>query len=324
MDYAIDVKGLAKYYGNIKAVDGIDLQIKKGEIFGLLGPNGAGKTTTLSMLATILRPTHGTATVAGHDVVRESGKVRQSIGMVFQDPSLDDLLTAQQNLEIHCALYSVPKSARSKRIQGALKLVELSDRKNDLIRTYSGGMRRRLEIARGLLHYPEVLFLDEPTLGLDPQTREHLWSYIEDLSAQENLTIILTTHYMEEAERLCDRIGIIDNGKLIALGSPDELRKVLGGDVVRVKVKDRKEATAKLKKLKFIKKIESLDHELMITLKDTAQNLPGLLKTLGSVESLDIHKPTLNDVFLYYTGREIREESEKSNMRLEALKIGRK
>jgi len=237
----IETNGLTKNFGELVAVDKVSLKIREGEIFGLLGPNGAGKTTLISMLCTILAPSSGTAKVNGHNIIKQPSEVRKSIGIVFQDPSLDDRLTGRENLYIHARLYSVPSAQREKRIDEVLELVELRDRQNDLVRYYSGGMRRRLELARGLLHYPKVLFLDEPTLGLDPQTRKRVWEYIQQLAKREKITIVLTTHYMEEADLLCDRIAIIDYGKIISLGTPNQLKKFIGGDsiILSVTEKDR-------------------------------------------------------------------------------------
>ncbi|MFZ1075952.1 MAG: ATP-binding cassette domain-containing protein, partial [Nitrosotalea sp.] len=228
----IKIRNLTKRYENLTVVDNINLEINKGEVFGLLGPNGAGKTTVIHMLATLLKPTSGTAIVNGYDIITEPGKVRSSIGIVFQAPSSDDMLTGYENLKIHAFLYSVPAYEREKRIQSVLELVGLADRQNDEVKKYSGGMRRRLEIARGLLHKPKMMFLDEPTLGLDPSSREMMWKYVQKLVKEEDMTFILTTHYMEEADHLCDRIGIIDQGKIIALDTPVNLKKLIGGDIV--------------------------------------------------------------------------------------------
>src|SRR5512146_553426 len=233
--HAIETHQLTKAYNSFKAVDTLDISVERGEIFGLLGPNGAGKTTTVSMLCTILKPTSGTATVNGYDLVREPHKVRKSIGIVFQDPSIDDRLTARENLVMHANLYGVPASEQRDRINRILKLVELEDRANDLLRTYSGGMRRRLELGRGLIHYPKVLFLDEPTVGLDPQTRDHIWKYIKELKQAHDITVVLTTHYMDEADRLSDRIAIMDHGKIAVLDTPAKLKDTLEGDVVVVR-----------------------------------------------------------------------------------------
>src|ERR1700704_1478894 len=230
-DAVIQATGLVKRYGELEAVRGIDLEVRGGEIFGFLGPNGAGKSTTISILCTLLTPTAGTARVAGIDVMHDPAGVRQRIGLVFQDPSLDDQLTGRENLEFHAFIYSVPASARGRRIDEMLELLQLTERAGSQVRTYSGGMKRRLEIARGMLHEPEVLFLDEPTLGLDPQTRQSIWNHLNELRTRKGITIFMTTHYMDEAE-YCDRIAIIDRGKIVALGTPDQLKAMVGGDVV--------------------------------------------------------------------------------------------
>lgn len=225
MDLAIDVKNLTKKFGNFTAVDNINFEVQKGEIFAFLGPNGAGKTTTIKMLTTLLTPTNGKISIEGHDPLKDQDAVRSSFGIVFQDPSLDDELTAYENLELHASLYKVPAGLAQKRADELLKLVELDDRRNDFVKTFSGGMKRRLEIARGLLHHPKIFFLDEPTLGLDPQTRNSIWQYIEDLNSKENITVFFTTHYMEEAEKAAKRVAIIDHGHIIASGTPTELKK---------------------------------------------------------------------------------------------------
>lgn len=302
----IEVKGLTKRFGDFTAVDSINLSIKEGEVFGLLGPNGAGKTTTLHMLATLLKPTDGIALVNGYDVVKQSDNVRKSIGIVFQEPSSDDLLTGYENLRLHALMYGVPQANLRKKIHEVLELVDLVDRKDDQVKKYSGGMRRRLEIARGLLHHPKILFLDEPTLGLDPQTREHMWKYIEDLVKKKKITIIITTHYMEEADRLCDRIAIIDHGKTVVIDSPEKLKSELGGDIVSMKI--RKPNLKAIGKLRYVKKIDRTNGVVLLTVENANKNLPEILKTIGSVESVELHSPTLNDVFLHFTGRQLREE----------------
>jgi ABC-2 type transport system ATP-binding protein len=238
LENAIETSELTKRLNRLVAVDKLNIVVQQGEVFGLLGPNGAGKTTTISMLCTILKPTSGSARVNGFDIVKQDTQVRKSIGIVFQDPSIDDRLTDKENLYMHANLYGVPPGEQKSRIDRVLKLVELDARANDLLRTYSGGMRRRLEIARGLIHYPKILFLDEPTIGLDPQTREHIWSYLDDLRKTHDITMILTTHYMEEADRLSDRIAIMDYGKIVASGTPAKLKDTLEGDVITITTKE--------------------------------------------------------------------------------------
>jgi ABC-2 type transport system ATP-binding protein len=303
----IEVEELSKNFGQLVAVDKVSFQVAEGEIFGFLGPNGAGKTTTINMLCTLLTPRGGRATVNGYDIVKQRSEVRRSIGLVFQEPTLDEYLTAEQNLRFHAYAYKVPKELREKRISELLELVELSDRRKSKVRTFSGGMKRRLELARGLLHSPRVLFLDEPTLGLDPQTRRHIWDYILALRQQKNLTIFLTTHYMDEAEN-CDRITIIDNGKIIALDTPDKLKDALGGDVVTLKARDNNAAALELKE-KY--NLSPIIQNGMITF-STPQGEKFLPKLMGSFQSpllsIGVRRPTLDDVFLKLTGRAIREE----------------
>jgi ABC-2 type transport system ATP-binding protein len=301
----IKTEALTMKYGKITAVDSLDLEVQEGEIFGLLGPNGAGKTTLISMLCTILKPTSGRAWVNGFDIMKESGKVRKSIGIVFQAPSVDDLLTGRENLKMHNLLFGVPREIRKQRIDEVLSIVNLEKRADDLVNTYSGGMRRRLELARGIMHHPKVLFLDEPTLGLDPQTREHIWKYIIDLAEKECMTVMLTTHYMEEAEQLCDRVAIIDYGKIVVLDSPAELRNRIVGDVVKFKphVMD----IEKLRRLEYVRKIEEKDGLLYLSIKDASKHLQDLLTHTGPIDFVEVRSGTLNDVFMHYTGREIRE-----------------
>jgi ABC-2 type transport system ATP-binding protein len=303
----IETKKLTKKYKDLVAVNNLDLKIKQGEIFGLLGPNGAGKTTTLLMLTTLKQPTSGTAKVNRFDIIKKPDKVRKSIGIVFQDPSSDDILTGYENLKLHGMLYDIPDELREKRIKEVLKIVDITDRKDDQVKKYSGGMRRRLEIARGLMHHPKILFLDEPTIGLDPQTREHIWEYIEKLAKDEKITIVITTHYMDEADKLCDRLAIIDHGKIIVLGTPKKLKKDLGGDIIKLKAKNLN--IDMLKKLKYVKNVEKTNGEVCLTVKNADEHLQEILKVVGKVESVEVRSPTLNDVFLHYTGREIREDS---------------
>ncbi len=302
----IETHNLTKEFKNLVAVNKINLKIKQGEIFGLLGPNGAGKTTTLSMLATLIKPSSGTGHVNGYEITKNPDLVRKSIGMVFQDPSSDDILTGRENLYLHGLLYGVPREKIKRRIDEVLQLVDLKDRQNSIVKEYSGGMRRRLELARGLLHEPKILFLDEPTLGLDPQTREHIWTYIEKLCKEGGVTIIITTHYMEEAERLCDRIAIIDLGKIVVLDTPNKLKKIIGGDIIKLKIKKPK--LEAVKKLKYVKKVERKNHDLTLTVVNAESNLQEILKKVGKVEYVEVRSPTLNDVFIHFTGKEIRDQ----------------
>lgn len=318
---AIDVKDLTKSFNGFIAVNNISFKINNGEIFGLLGPNGAGKTTTISMLSTILKPTSGTATVNDLDILNNEDEVRKSIGIVFQDPSLDEELTAYENMDFHGRLYRISKEVRHKRSIDLLKLVELENRKDDLVKTFSGGMKRRLEIARGLLHEPKVLFLDEPTLGLDPQTRNHLWKYIERLSKEKGITIILTTHYMEEADKLCDKVAIIDKGKIIALNTAQNLKEEIGGDVITIKSPNSDKLYQQLK-APWIKNVEKYVGFVTINLQNAEKHITEIVNISNhnklDIESIAIHKPTLEDVFLHFTGRTIREQEadNKDHMRM--------
>jgi ABC-2 type transport system ATP-binding protein len=304
----VEARGLVKSYGKIEAVRGIDLAVRPGEVFGFLGPNGAGKSTTISILCTLLRPTAGEALVAGIDVTRDPGGVRSRIGLVFQDPSLDDQLTARENLEFHAFLYNVPRAERSARIDGVLEMVELRDRASSQVKTFSGGMKRRLEIARGILHYPQVLFLDEPTLGLDPQTRSKIWAYLHDLRKREGITLFMTTHYMDEAE-FCDRIAVIDHGQIIAQGTPDELKAMVGGDVVTVTTRDVAAAAEEIRRAFELEPIVE-GSRLHIEVPDGAAFVPRLVRELTvPLNAVTLSRPSLDDVFLKLTGRAIRDES---------------
>lgn len=307
MKNIIEIKNLTKKYNSLVAVDNLSLEVGEGEIFGLLGPNGAGKTTALLMLTTLIRPTSGTASVGGFDIVKNPADVRRSIGIVFQDPSSDEILTGYENLKLHGMLYGMDPKLREERIKEVLELVELTDRKNDRVKKYSGGMRRRLEMARGLMHHPKILFLDEPTLGLDPQSREHIWKYVGELAREEKMSIIITTHYMEEADMLCNRLAIMDNGKIAALGTPAELKKIVGGDVVIMKAENPN--IGGIEKLEFVKKVNVQDNLVSLTVTNASEHLPQILLTIGKVSTVEVRVPTLEDVFLHYTGREIRGES---------------
>ncbi len=331
-EHAIEVEDLVKKYGDFEAVRGISFRVKKGEIFAFLGPNGAGKTTTVHVLTTLLKPTSGGATVAGHDVVREPDAVRRKIGIVFQDPSLDSELTAYENMYIHGRIYGLGGGELREKIERLLRFVELWDFKEGQVKTFSGGMQRRLEIARSLLHEPEILFLDEPTIGLDPQTRAHIWDYIKAMKEEHDMTVFLTTHYMDEAEMLADRIAIMDHGKIIAEGTAEELKRLIGNDVVYLKL----EAPEEFKCLKadFIRGCKLLpDGRVRLDVENAAEALPRLFE-LTSQEGIKIlevtyHRPTLNDVFLHLTGREIREEADekgamKAKMRARMRMWGRR
>jgi ABC-2 type transport system ATP-binding protein len=315
MSYIIETNDLTRKFGDLVAVDRLNIKVKHGEVFGLLGPNGAGKTTTISMLCTILKPTSGVATVNGFDIAKQPGQVRKSIGIVFQEPSVDDRLTGRENMEMHANLYGVPPDTAKKRIKALLKLVELDQRADNLLRTYSGGMRRRLEIARGLIHYPRVLFLDEPTIGLDPQTREHIWTYIKKLSKEEDISIILTTHYMDEADLLCDRIGIIDFGKIVALDTPEELKESLGEETITIATSEAQRLSQRLKETKLVSKAALSNNELTVHVKNGHETLPRIVEFAANagirIDSISLHEPNLGDVFLHYTGRAIREEESK-------------
>jgi ABC-2 type transport system ATP-binding protein len=312
LDNIIETFDLTRRFDGLTAVDKLNVAVSRGEVFGLLGPNGAGKTTTISMLCTILKPSSGTARVNGFDIVKQDKEVRRSIGIVFQDPSIDDRLTGRENLFMHANLYGVPAAEQKSRIDRVLKLVELEERADDILRTYSGGMRRRLEIARGLIHYPRVLFLDEPTIGLDPQTREHIWSYVEELKRQREITIVLTTHYMDEADRLSDRIAIMDYGKIVVMDNPSALKETLHGDVITVRTEQAKELSAALVGVEGVVSSAVADGKLEVTVKNGESLLPRVAEVASKngvfVESLSLREPNLEDVFLHYTGHAIRRE----------------
>jgi ABC-2 type transport system ATP-binding protein len=314
----IEAQGLVKKYGELEAVGGIDLEVHAGEIFGFLGPNGAGKSTTISILCTLLTPTAGTASVAGINVVKDPAAVRQRIGLVFQDPSLDDQLTGRENLEFHAFIYSVPAAERRKRIDEMLDLLQLSDRASSQVRTYSGGMKRRLEIARGMLHQPQILFLDEPTIGLDPQTRKSIWTHLNELRSRKGVTIFMTTHYMDEAE-YCDRIAIIDRGRIVALGTPDELKAKVGGDVVTMTSSDPDAAAREIEELLGV--TPSRDNgALRMEVSDGKKFVPQLVRELTApVDTVTLRRPSLDDVFLKLTGRAIREEEAGTRDQMRAM-----
>ncbi len=302
----IEVSGLGKRYGEVEAVRGIDLTVRAGETFGFLGPNGAGKTTTIKILCTLANATSGTARVAGFDTATQRDAVRRNIGLVFQDTTLDGYLTAEQNLRFHAELYGVPRDALLPRMRQVLDMVGLWDRKDSLVATFSGGMQRRLEIARGLLHAPHVLFLDEPTVGLDPQTRSSIWAYINDLKGREDITIFLTTHYMDEAEH-CDRIAIIDHGQIVAIDTPEALKASVGKDRVQIQTADDQAAIAALAETFGL---HAAMHEGAVTFPVASgeQFVPRLFTELGvPIRSVSVSRPSLDDVFMSYTGKTIRD-----------------
>jgi ABC-2 type transport system ATP-binding protein len=303
---AVQVSELTKRYDDIVAVDGVSFDVSRGEIFGFLGPNGAGKSTTIKMLCTLTQPTSGTASVAGHDIRREQGAVRRNIGLVFQDPTLDQYLTADQNLQMHAELYGVPRSALNERMTQVLEMVGLAERRSGLVSTYSGGMKRRLEIARGLLHAPHVLFLDEPTVGLDPQTRSSIWRYITELRDREDITIFLTTHYMDEAE-YCDRIAIMDNGRIVVLDTPEALKAAVGEDRVQVTTVDDDAALAALDQ-RFGITGTFAEGQLTFSVPAGEEFVPRLFAELGvAIRSVSVSRPSLDDVFMSHTGSTIRD-----------------
>jgi ABC-2 type transport system ATP-binding protein len=306
---AIEVRGLVKRFGEIQAVRGVEFEVAPGEVFGFLGPNGAGKTTTINMLCTLMKPTEGWATVAGHDVVKERDDVRRNIGLVFQDPTLDNYLTARQNLRLHAELYGLQSDLVEPRMRQVLQMVGLWERKDSAVGTYSGGMRRRLEIARGMMHSPRVLFLDEPTIGLDPQTRRSIWEYIRELKEREEITIFMTTHYMDEAE-WCDRIAIMDNGEIVALDSPEELKAQIGKDRVAIHTDNNEAAIAALQE-RFGIEGRVAEGAVIFGVPSGEEFVPRLFSELGiPIKSVSVSRPSLDDVFMSHTGTTIRDAEE--------------
>lgn len=318
-DKAVDVRGITKQYGDFKAVDNISFSVAEGETFGFLGPNGAGKTTLIRMLTSLLPPSSGSARVAGREVVREAEEVRRHIGVVPQAMTSDLDLTGFENMDIYGRFYGIGKKERRERIAHLLDTVGLTARAKDLVAAYSGGMRRRLEIARVLIHRPRILFLDEPTIGLDPQSRHVIWDFLQAFKQGDVMTIFLTTHYMDEAEEFCDRVAIIDNGKIIAIGSPAELKAQLpGNDIVNLRLDSLTDALAQqVGELAFVRTVSSEDHNLRVGVDNGAENLLPLLEKVkeagGKVLSTAIHEQSLEDVFIHHTGKAIREETKKVN-----------
>jgi ABC-2 type transport system ATP-binding protein len=319
MGAIIEVNNLEKVFnGTIRAVDGVTFQVEEGEIFGFLGPNGAGKTTTISILTTLVKPTGGSAKVMGLDVTKDADKVRRVIGLVPQELTVDDDLTGRENMMLQATLYNVPKRDAVERMDELIGLVKLEDAADRMVKTYSGGMRKRLELAEGLIHRPHVLFLDEPTLGLDVQTRAVMWDHIKNLKQKHNMTVFMTTHYLEEADSLCDRIGLIDNGKIMALDTPSTLKRSLGGDVLQIKVEGENDLTAVIQGVQGVVEIkkEGTDYRVKVVKGETA--MPLVLKALmdngGTVTSVSLERPNMDQVFLEYTGRSLRDAQQMGSM----------
>ena len=309
MDYIIETHDITKKYGDFTAVNSVNLKVPRNSVYGVLGPNGAGKTTLISMLCTILRPTSGTAIVNGYEVVKNAKDVRASVGIVFQSRALDDMLTGREHLEMHASLYGVPNKLRKQRIEEVLELIALGDKADEFTKTYSGGMKRRLEIGRGLIHHPKVLILDEPTLGLDPQTRENIWGYISKLNKAEDITVLMTTHYMDEADKLCDEIAIINHGQIIKEDSPINLKRELKSDTITIMVDEQDKFVKEAEKLDFVKKIFVEDSNIKLMV-ERGENLITTLVNFANqnniiVKSIELQHPTLEDVFLNYTGTTI-------------------
>ncbi|QLH74575.1 MAG: ATP-binding cassette domain-containing protein [Methanomassiliicoccales archaeon] len=314
----IEVKDLVKVYsGNVKAVDGITFEVKEGEIFGFLGPNGAGKTTTIAMLTTLLVPTSGTASIGGYDVVKRQKEVRSIIGLVPQELTVDDELTGRENMLLQADLYNVDRKEAKKRIDELLGLVKLDDSADRLVRTYSGGMRKRLELAEGLIHSPKVLFLDEPTLGLDVQTRAVMWEHIRELKRKSNMTVFMTTHYLEEADSLCDRIGIIDMGRIMAMDTPATLKRSLGGDVVSLKVNEDIDFTETIRSTSGVLDVKREGSSYRVKVLSGESAAPGLMQAIarsgGTVTYVSLERPNMDQVFLEYTGRSLRDAEQSGN-----------
>jgi len=329
----IKAENLTKIYaGQLKAVDSISFDVEEGEIYGFLGPNGAGKTTTILVLITLLKPTGGKATLCGYDVTKETAKVRSCIGYVSQDTAVDENLTGRENLLLQGRFYHLPKDTLANRIDEVLEMVDLKDRADDLVSTYSGGMRKRLDIAEGLIHRPKILFVDEPTLGLDIQTRHKIWEYIQRLRRESNVTIFLTTHYMDEADALCDRISIIDYGRIKVIGKPNELKNQIGGDIITLKFSEQngrtEEAIAKIKALPFVESITPVASSYTIVVKNGETAVPKIFEAANSVDvkvqAVSLKRPTLDNVFLAYTGRALREEEgSKDEIMQERMRLRR-
>ncbi|MEK0318852.1 MAG: ATP-binding cassette domain-containing protein [Nitrosopumilus sp.] len=328
---SIEIDSLSKKFGNVLAVDDISLKVKEGEIFGFLGPNGAGKSTTMMILTTLLKPTIGRALVAGYDVVSQAKQVRQNIGYVQQEISVDEYLTGRENLILQARLNHIPKHLVDTRIDEILDLIELSEKQNMSVNTYSGGMRKRLDIAGGLLHRPKVLILDEPTVGLDIQTRRKIWEYIKKIHDEFEMTIFLSTHYMEEADKLCDRIGIIDYGKIQVIDAPQTMKNALGNEVITFTINHNEEKKlnliAKIKEIEFVKEISANQNGITVFSSKGTEVIPLIFQLSSNMEikinSISLTQPTLDDVFISYTGRDLRDDTNNFNKRREHAKMKR-
>ena len=327
--YYIETKSLSKIFGDLRAVDDISFKVEKGEIFGFLGPNGAGKSTTMMILTTLLKPTTGQALVSGFDVVTQPKQVRQSIGYVQQETTVDEYLTGRENLLLQARLNHIPKDQIDARIDEVLELIELSDKQKDPVVTYSGGMRKRLDIAGGLLHRPKVLFLDEPTVGLDIQTRRKIWEYIKKIHKEFEMTIFLTTHYMEEADQLCNRVGIIDGGKIQVIDSPQNMKSAMGNEVISLILEsdESKSFLSELEKIDLIKKINQDQNKIVLFASKGTEVIPKIFQISSDsgikITSISLTQPTLDDVFISYTGHEIRSEEGGFNRKREHAKMKR-
>ena len=328
--YSIETKSLTKSFGDLVAVNDISFSVEKGEIFGFLGPNGAGKSTTMMIFTTLLKPTNGNALVGGFDVLKNPKQVRENIGFVQQETTVDEYLSGRENLLLQAKLNHIPKNEINQRIDEVLDLIELSDKQDEAVVTYSGGMRKRLDIAGGLLHHPRVLFLDEPTVGLDIQTRRKIWQYIKKIHTQFDMTIFLTTHYMEEADSLCDRIGIIDHGKIQVIDTPKNMKNDLGNEIISLVIESNNNYDSfllEIKKIEFIKKINEDDSKLTLFTSNGTEVIPKIFQIsseLGiKIKSISLTQPTLDDVFISYTGHEIRDDDSKYNRRREHAKMKR-
>ena len=328
--YSIETRSLTKSFGDVVAVNDVSFSVKTGEIFGFLGPNGAGKSTTMMILTTLLKPTSGQALISGFNVFTNPKQVRQNIGYVQQETTVDEYLTGRENLLLQAKLNHIPKNEINNRIDDVLKLIELSDKQNEPVVTYSGGMRKRLDIAGGLLHRPKVLFLDEPTVGLDIQTRRKIWEYIKKIHDEFEMTIFLTTHYMEEADQLCDRIGIIDGGKIQIIDTPTSMKNAMGNEVISVVIQNKSfidSFMSELKDIEFVKKITYDELKLVIFASNGTEVIPKIFQISSKLDikitSISLTQPTLDDVFISYTGHEIRDDDSKFNRKREHAKMKR-